>query len=440
MVAESRSGLSNSPLKYATRSGAIESVRYFLSDKPYQLYSDFGASSLAPRDPCIRLLNKVPDGYNRAVSKWLKSDRDSFMHDAIECSDPEKSEKLVKFLIDVCPDALENRSSNGYTPLMSACWNRNVQIMNILIEANVDQSVRLDTGHNILHVALSRKQDVDTLRQILDVIDPTLHAHLSQQRRRLTHGGTAPIHSWISMVCGQGGNRKYDYSRRRWHEYHGEWRNVAQILNLLLEYPNAEGLELLNSVGDTPLHTAIMYRHIVIARILIQFKPELFYRENAVGRTPAEIAYDNLTASQLVKPKTLDLGYTGILITHIIRRMETSHNGRTEDLSSTIAAARLSEAGLSGEYKPEMVEKILTATGLNENDKDLDIGRDLTVRIIWHLRSTAMRSHPHPRRLVSLNEANDVARRLSEEHNIQKYFNNRPSRVEDSSSDGHPEE
>lgn len=77
MVAESRSGLSNSPLKYATRSGAIESVRYFLSDKPYQLYSDFGASSLAPRDPCIRLLNKVPDGYNRAVSKWLKSDRTS---------------------------------------------------------------------------------------------------------------------------------------------------------------------------------------------------------------------------------------------------------------------------------------------------------------------------------------------------------------------------
>jgi hypothetical protein len=74
-VAETRNGLSNSPLRYAARSGSIESVRYFLSDKPYQFYSDFGSSSIATRDPYIRLLNKVPDGYNRAVSKWLKSDR-----------------------------------------------------------------------------------------------------------------------------------------------------------------------------------------------------------------------------------------------------------------------------------------------------------------------------------------------------------------------------
>ncbi|CAG9947875.1 unnamed protein product [Clonostachys rosea f. rosea IK726] len=439
-VAETRNGLSNSPLRYAARSGSIESVRYFLSDKPYQFYSDFGSSSIATRDPYIRLLNKVPDGYNRAVSKWLKSDRDSVMHDAIECSDSEKSEKLVKFLIDVCPDVLEKRSSNGYTPLMSACWNRNVEIMKILIEANVDQSVRLDTGHNILHVALGRKQDVDALRQVLDLIDPTLRANLFQQRRRLTHGGTAPIHSWISMVCGQGGNSTYDYSQRRWHDYHGEWKDVAQILNLLLEYSNGEGLELLNGAGDTPLHTAIMYRHIVLARVLIQFKPELLYRENAVGRTPAEIAYDNLTASQLVKPNTLGLGYTGTSITHIIRLMETSQNGRTDDLSSTNAAARLSEAGLSGEYKPEMVEKILTAAGLKENDKDLDIGSDLTERIIWDLYSTAIRNHPHPRRLVSLNEANDVARRLSEGHSAQRYCSDRPSKVEDNSEDGHPQE
>ncbi|CAG9988902.1 unnamed protein product [Clonostachys byssicola] len=439
-VAETRSGLSNSPLRYAARSGSIESVKYFLNERPYQLYSDFESSSLAARDPYIQLLNKVPGGYNRAVSKWLKSDRDSVMHDAIDCSDSEKSEKLVKFLIDACPDVLEKRSSNGYTPLMSACWNRNVEIMKILIAANVDQSVRLDTGHNILHVALGRKQDVRTLRQVLDLIDPTLRAHLFQQRRRLTHGGTAPIHSWISTVCGQGGNSTYDYSQRRWHDYYGEWKDVAQILNLLLEYSNGEGLELLNGAGDTPLHTAIMYRHIVLARVLIQFKPELLYRENAVGRTPAEIAYDNLTASQLVKPNTLGLGYTATSITHIIRRTETSQNGRTEDLPSPDAAARLSEAGLSGEYKPEMIEKILTAVGLSANDKDLDIGSDLTERIIWDLCNTAIRNHPHPRRLVSLNEANDVARRLSEEHTTQRYCSDRPSKMEDSSEDGHPEE
>ncbi|CAH0046774.1 unnamed protein product [Clonostachys solani] len=439
-VVETRSGLSYSPLRCAARSGSIESVRYFLSDKPYQLYSAFGSSSLAIRDPYIQLLNKVPDGYNRAMLKWLKSDRDSVMHDAIECSDLEKSEKLVNFLIDVCPDVLEKRSSNGYTPLMSACWNRNVEIMKILIAANVDQSVRLDTGHNILHVALSQKQDVDTLRQVLDLIDPALRAHLFQQRKRLTQGGTAPIHSWISMVCGQGGNTTYDYSSRRWHDYHGEWKDVAQILNLLLEYSNGEGLELLNGAGDTPLHTAIMYRHIVLARVLIKFKPELLYRENAVGRTPAEMAYDNLTASQLVKPNTLGLVYTGNSINHIIQRMEIPKNDHTEDLSSTNVAARLSEAGLGGEYKPEMVEKILTAAGLNENDKGLDIGSDLTERIIWDLCSTAVRNNPHHRRLVSLNEANDVARRLSEEHSIQRYCSDRPSKVEDGSEDGHPGE
>ncbi|VUC32512.1 unnamed protein product [Clonostachys rosea] len=435
-VVETRSGLSSSPLQYAARTGSIESVRYFLSDKPYQLYSEFASSSLATRDPYVQLLNKNPDGYNRAVLKWLKSDRDYVMHHAIDCSDKEKSEKLVKFLVDACSEVLEKRASNGHTPLMAACWDRNTDIMKILVEANVDQSVRLDTGENILHLALSRKQDADFIRQVLDLIDPTLRAHLFQQRKRLTLGGTAPIHSWISMVCSQSG--AYDYSHRRWHDYYGEWKDVAQILQLLLEYSKGEGLELLNGAGDTPLHTAIMHRHIVIARVLIQFKPELVYRENAVGRTPAEIAYDNLTASQLVSPKTLSLGQTSISIYDITNPTRTPKNDRTGDLSNTDVAARLSEIGLSGEYKLEEVERIATAAGLNKNDKDLDIGSDLTERIIWDLCSTAIRNHPHPRRLVSLNEANDVARRLGEEHNVQRYCSDRPSRVEEGSEDGHP--
>jgi ankyrin repeat protein len=101
----------------------------------------------------------------------------------------------------------------------------------------------------------------------------------------------------VAQVCGADNND----SRRRhyWYSapalpYEKRERDALDVLQLLLELsgPDGNGLEMLNGAGDTCLHTAIMHHHVAVAKALIDFKPSLLYRENAVGRTPAEVAYD----------------------------------------------------------------------------------------------------------------------------------------------------
>lgn len=55
----------------------MDSVEFFLSDKPHRLYNEFGKSKAAREDFRLRHLNQTPGVFDRAISKWLEADSKS---------------------------------------------------------------------------------------------------------------------------------------------------------------------------------------------------------------------------------------------------------------------------------------------------------------------------------------------------------------------------
>lgn len=354
---------------------------------------------------------------------------DLVIHCAVLADPSPHADELLDYLIQTCPSALEKKSSNGDTPLLVAGRLGRTQFVKILIEGNADQSARNSKGENILHLALAGNPSAHRLRPLLEALDPELRSHLFLQRKNLSENGTAPLQAWVAQVCGADNND----SRRRhyWYSapalpYEKRERDALDVLQLLLEFsgPDGNGLEMLNGAGDTCLHTAIMHHHVAVAKALIDFKPSLLYRENAVGRTPAEVAYDTLTSAQLAKPENDQNSRNNDAVREFIRRdaAEFAADAVVKALAASDIQAKADELGLGGDYSAEEITAIHGSTGLAGREPARRAAETLSKQAIWDFCDSAMRKHPGVRRLVSLNEANDVARRLGEQETNSRYF------------------
>ncbi|KAL6855852.1 ankyrin [Trichoderma novae-zelandiae] len=424
-------GLQTPPLLHAALGGRLEAVEFFLSDKPHRLYAEFAKSKAALEDPRLKHLTQSPIGFDRVISKWLGADNDFVLHTAILASPSEDSVNLVKYLIESYPDSIERKTSGGDTPLMLACRLGYVQFAKMLMDANANQCTRNHQGENILHAAVAGNPMARSLRRLLDIVDPGLRTHLFTERKSLQANGLTPLHAWISQVSGvpQQDNSVYHTRRsRRWQYNHHPTPvpytrtvNIVDMLKLMLEYSKGEELDMLNGAGDTCLHTAVMQKMVSIVKVLVDFKPQLLHRENAVGRTPAEVAQDKVTADQFAHQAKI----------HSVRahKLEAWPTKAITDFATCLTVEGLSreqlrekvvELGLSGEYKRREVAAIIGAVGLAQSQESLT---PVTCnKVIWDLCKTAMDRNPGKRRLVSLNEANDVAKRLGEKHSALRYF------------------
>ena len=324
---------------------------------------------------------------------------------------------------------------------MVACRLGRTQIVKILIEGTADQTTRNNYGENIVHVSVLNAVKAHRLRALLDVLDPELRTTLFTQRKHLSDNGYTPTQLWVANA-----SKKYGSN------YQGLSLNVAsklkaEMVKLLLEYSQGQGLDLLDSAGDTCLHTAIMHQDVAIAKALVEYKPALLSRENAVGRTPAEFAEESFKSKPFVKPNNFRLR-----ITHSSpdwRRLPTESLVKmsprsTEEQDSVADKAAIEQLGLRGDYTVNEVENIRAQMGLANKDSSIstpDVPA-LVPRVLWDLSFTAMANKPAPRRLVSLNEANDVARRLGEQETSSRYFsvNNRRSEDDDEVEEEEKEE
>lgn len=344
-----------------------------------------------------------------------------------------RANELLEYLIEVFPSALEKKTPDGDTPLIVACRLGRRGFVKTLIAGNADQSARNSKGVNLVHAMLENNAPAHRVRNLLDELDPELRPSLFLQRKDLLDNGHTPIQSWLA-------NKNRSIAR-------------VELLKLLLEYSKGEGLEMLNSTGDTSLHIAIMDGQIDSAKVLIDHSPGLLYRENAVGRTPAELAYDTLTSNQLERPQGLqyqtDHNFARTLTdeqpTHFLEKP------RPDDRLKPADPSAVEELGLSGSYTAHDLAEIRVMVGLVEQQQVNPLPRHhyqycrnhnhgcggaqtkLRKHVLWDLCRTAMSKHPHPRRLVSLNEANDVVKRLGEQEMRLRYFsvNNRKDEYED---------
>lgn len=364
-----------------------------------------------------------------------------------------RSYELLDYLIQTCPMAIEKKSPAGETPLMVACRLGRRQYVNLLIDGNADQSTRNSVGENIVHAAVSKARSMHRLRALLDELDADLRASLFLQRKNLSDNGQTPLQLWISTVSAPDAN--YNYSSAS-DAIKAREKGKIELLQLLLDYADGQGLDLLDSTGDTSLHNTVMREEIALTTALIDFKPALLYRENAVGRTPAEIAEDLLKAKPLSRPMQFRSHHNRSSQNHgqqMASRDAREYKNDMKKKSSTrnqpADKSRIEALGLSGDYTIAELSTIYQVLGLDGDDNPPshthlqsfnNKNSPLAKRVIWDLCATAMRKHPSPRRLVSLNEANDVARRLGDMQPASRVFSIHSRHAAEDDDDAEKEE
>ncbi|CAG9972479.1 unnamed protein product [Clonostachys byssicola] len=417
------------PVIHAVRSGHIEIVKLFLSEAPLQLYADFARSDAAADNPKILHLLQSKAGFELTVSEWLGASNHLILHHALLISSLRRGEKVLKYLIQRYPDAVESRDSTGHTPLLIAARIGRISLVEILIrDGHADQTVCNSKGENVLHLALLGPVEARRFYELTKIIDTRLLDDLFLQRKKLSANGTVPLHSWIAHICGypsRDGDSDIFSEYGTYTPLRDRPADLVALLQTLIEFSNDKVLESFNDVGDTCLHTAIKSRQFAIVRGLIQHNPGLVCRENAMGQTPLELANDLVFRATIKPPKPLMLNADpeDRFITARRRWNDAvpgtiSRTPRAPKMPNTSPVEMLAELGLSDDYSESAVSEVLYLAGLCGNERvetSSDLDAILAKMITLDFCKTSVQKNPGISRvLASVVAANDVARRVAE--------------------------
>ncbi|KAK0655741.1 hypothetical protein B0T16DRAFT_397626 [Cercophora newfieldiana] len=373
------SGSKTSPLLLAALAGCFESTIWFLSDVPLHHYLDFAKSKAARSDVRLKHLASSPGGIEGAVTKWLDDQSELVIHAAILAPPRNAATDLVSYLVKTRPALIEVKSVQQMTPLQTTCFIGRLDMVEILVKAGANQSTKESGWKNLLHSALHFTPTARQLRGLLELLDRDLVVRMLRERSSLDSLGRTPLHLWIGDVVGKTRYKDTD--------------EILDVLRLLLELSSetaTRALQMLDAAGDTPLHTLVFKNTedaLAMARVIIELDPTLLFRENAVGRTPIEVAREMFINS----------------------RVQASKEPYWTD------NAVMNWPGVN------------PSTFLKKSDEDASQPREhedsSNVANMWHLCEEALAKFPTQpkRRLVSLYEANDVAKRLGEQHMRARY-------------------
>jgi ankyrin repeat protein len=370
------------PLLEAVKLGNIDSVEWLLSDAPIRLYKEFAEANA--HDQRLKSLSSASGGLDHAIVKWLdtrrkyqisssmKSIADSpleqlALHVAILGRTGENVQKLVSYLIKAIPASLNARSVSGMTPLHVAFALQDAECAKLLIEAGAEVYSRDDRGNNILHLLLlpaaaqgysgprATKVLLETLSTFMELLSPKQQEDLLLQRNSYSEGARTPLHNWLHRVCEKPVPLITEL--------------VEAIFRALLKVSRGPEFTMVDGSGETLAHTLVTSNQTELLKILLEFQPQALLRENAVGRTPLEVVQDRWLSEHIQSAPQLGNRLQSIL-------------------------TRSSESFLAPDQKPdEPAESIHT---------------------LWQFCQSHMERHPGKRVIVSLNEANEVARRLAE--------------------------
>ncbi|KAK3695330.1 hypothetical protein B0T22DRAFT_369114 [Podospora appendiculata] len=392
-------GSTTSPLLIAAMSGRLENVEWFLSNIPLRHYINFTKTKAAREDERIRHLGQSPGGLDGTISGWLNDRRELILHAAVRISDKRKRNELISYILKTCPQLSVNiKASNDATPLMLACLLGRDDAVKALVDAGADQTTKDNTWDNLLHAALYWTPSAEKLRALLNLLNPSLLATMLKERNKLSHAGRTPLHQWLAAVAAS-------------KDAYPTIEEALKVLNVLIEIsPEAasRALWMLDGAGDTALHTLVSVNaHPDLIRAIVAFVPGLLSCENAVGRTPAEVAHDSFIASRVSEPNDNLYGW----------------HQQVDPVTKLLAA-----------LPTTFVKKDDTGAKLEHEDQT-DIAKT------WYLCAELLREQAGAellstkRRLVSLSEANDVAKRLGEMQ-ASKRYNFRLSTPSEDGGDG----
>ena len=350
----------------------MESVDWFLSDAAQRCYAEFANNNRG--DIRIQNLGKMNGGFETSIAKWFNLRSHLVLHCVVLSKTTERSLQLLRHLCKNYPDSISHRSASGLTPLQLAFCLRKTEMVRVLIEAGADQTCRDNLGNNICHSLLMRnfhrsKSEATHVEELLGLIDSRLIVSLCKERTTALPGAATPLARWM-----------YEhFSRSMWEG--DRTANLEEFVETILKFSTGEDLDAVNSEGDTPLHAAVRYGAAPELRAMLNCRPELLFRENATGRTPYEMAQESYLSNDVFNdPPTIDTP-SGYSPRHRRNRY--------------------------GEHRGILDRNPKTFT---EEGKDKEPG---TVQVWAVCKEFAEKAGQHKRKLVSLVEASEVAKRLA---------------------------
>jgi hypothetical protein len=282
---------------------------------------------------------------------------------------------LVAYLVKTQPSLLDVKAANGITPLLLAYRLGRLDAAKVLIDAGADQTTKDHGRNNLLHAALYSTPKVKKLKPMLDLLNRSALIPMLKERNRLEQAGQTPLHQYLATTkhfVGKAGN---DVIR------------MIKMFHDISPENTRQAFKMLNGTGDTPLHTLLaMDADPAIIRAVIDFDQSLLCIENAVGRTPAEVAQDRYIADN-------------------VKARNNYYYGQPDKSVSSLVHA-------------------YPTTFLKEKDCDQprEHETNTTVAKNWRFCAEIMARNGEPKRtLVSLNSANYVAQRLGEQHTKDRY-------------------
>ena len=345
------------PLLLATFQGNLESMEYFLGDAPLRRYQEFAAAN--KDDIRIQTLSRAEGGLDKVLSAWLGARNDLAIHVAV-MSKPRKdgSNPCLDFLIRVMPENIDKKSSSGTTPLQLAFQLNRLYTAKTLIAAGANQATRNRMGENLIHsIVQANRSHPSLLRTALAMLDQSLIATMLIERCASPGlGSLTPLALWIHT------HRDTDSSTNQ------------EILQTLLAHSQGADLGILDGAGDYPLNLLLKREYSDITESVINYKSSLLHKENAMGITPLENADNAFLQQWMIDPPSVS---NNIQLTSTVNRCPA-------------------------DFLPENENKIVERAALRNwrmiHQKAVELGAQ------------------GKRQLVSLFDANEVARGFMERH------------------------
>jgi ankyrin repeat protein len=147
---------------------------------------------------------------------------------------------LIKHIVSVLPDSLEQKTSEGWTPLHLAVYIHREDVVSYLISIGANQRSRDRAGRNIAHSVLvsqnhsAARTKAKEIKKLLELFDKDALKEMLLERCNQAPGALTPLAYWMAR---NNGSYKKD-----------------KVVKVLTSYSSGEELEMINGEGDLPLH------------------------------------------------------------------------------------------------------------------------------------------------------------------------------------------
>jgi len=382
------------PLLRAVYDGTLEQVEWMLSDAPLRCYKQFAQAH--QDDKRLQKISTSAGSFETALKGFLKSRSHLAIHCCLARSDlSAETQEILKYLIEALPEAVEARSEDQLTPLLRAFQLHDLEAAKILIEAGADQTVRDEQGMNLLHQLFVPKghvghahQNVDHMRNMIEIIDKRLLPSMYLQRTSFEPGSLTPLALWLSQMRG---SKEFQ----------------ANVTRLVLEYGDGSELETLNGEGLTVLHTVAQmfsngyedpHQYLLHAKVLLERLPALVSWENATGKTSREMVEDRILALKCSGDDDDNIGGR--------HRYHNYSYGRTQSITDKTPRDFIKQE-LSGDVDPDSEsDKVQPNLSPKQHAENM-------LELLVSTQAKLEAKGGGKRRLVTLHEASEVARRLA---------------------------